>query len=175
MTFQSIQRVLVLAALAVLLVLVLTKESVLRGWEAVIASTVVSVSAATETGANPFLAIVSFNRETGHPTGLQITPECTSAFLMVPLVIVTGLLIWLRRQGSFWPLLGLAVASLLLLATNQVRIVAVVLLIKGMGFSSGYYWGHTIVGSVISIFGIGLSLISYALLAIRSGRGRTAA
>ncbi|WP_030451735.1 hypothetical protein [Herbidospora cretacea] len=156
--------------LGALLLAVLLIDDRMRGWEAVLASHVVALVARTETAVNSVMAIMSFNGETGDAIGLRISPECTSGFLIVPLLGVTILILWLSRRTSLWPLVALAVAVVVLFATNQVRILALVVLIKGLGFDPGYYWGHTMVGSVISVFGIGAALVAYVLLTMRGVR-----
>jgi exosortase/archaeosortase family protein len=173
-TRGRVARLALIAALTALLGFTLGVDGRIRGWEAMLSSHVVSLVTGTRTGVNPFLAIVSFTRPDGPPTGLQITPECTSAFLVLPILIVTGLMVWLRKQLTFWPIIGLLVTTVLLFGTNQIRILTVVLLIRGLGFDDGYYWGHTMIGSLISVFGIGLSLVVYVLFAIRRGRGGAA-
>ncbi|SDI00826.1 exosortase/archaeosortase family protein [Sinosporangium album] len=162
-------RILLTVMLAALLGFALGVDERLRGWEAYIASYVVAVAARTETGFNIVHAVVSFDRETGEAKGLQITPECTAAFLVIPLIVVTALIVWLRRKVSVWPMLALLAAVVLLALTDQARILTVVLLIKGLGFEPGYYWGHTMVGTVISVFGIGCTLVVYTVLAVRRG------
>lgn len=163
-------RVALSGVLSLLLGVVLLVDDRVRGWEAVLASHVVALVARTETAVNSVMAILSFNEETGDAVGLRISPECTSGFLIVPLLALTILILWLSRTVTLWPLAALAVAVAVLFASNQVRIVAVVVLIKGLGFDPGYYWGHTMVGSVISVFGIGVALVAYTLLTMRGVR-----
>ncbi|MBO3746068.1 hypothetical protein J5X84_08330 [Streptosporangiaceae bacterium NEAU-GS5] len=174
-TRGKVARLALVAALTALLGFTLGVDSRIRGWEALLSSEIVSLVTRTHIGVNPFLAIVSFPQPSGPRTGLQITPECTSAFLVLPLLIVTALMTWLRKRLTFWPIIGLAVTTALLFGTNQIRILTVVLMIRGMGFEEGYYWGHTMVGSLISVFGIGLSLVTYVMFAIRGGRRTGAA
>ena len=101
--------------------------------------------------------------------GLVITPECTIALLMIPFLIATALIVWMRRRMTL-PLVGLGVALLLLVAVNQARLLGIVLFVKEMGFQSGYYWGHTLVGSAITIIGLAGSLAS-----LRTSRSAAAA
>ncbi|GII96267.1 hypothetical protein [Sinosporangium siamense] len=167
-------RVTLTLVLAALLGFALGVDDRLRGWEAYLASHVVALGARTKSDYSLTRAVVSYDEGTANAGGLMITPECTSAFLVVPLIIVTALLVWLRRKVTLWPMLALLAAILLLATTNQVRILTCVLLIKGFGFDPGYYWGHTMVGSVISVIGIGTALVAYVLLAIRRNDARTA-
>jgi exosortase/archaeosortase family protein len=101
--------------------------------------------------------------------GLQITAECTVALLLPPFLLMTALAVWLRRKPSAWPLVALAVASGLLLMVNQLRLLAVVWFIQALGMKSGYYWGHTMVGSLITISGLAATLLVYAPLIITRG------
>ncbi len=123
--------------LSLLLGVVLLVDDRVRGWEAVLASHVVALVARTETAVNSVMAIISFNEETGDAVGLLISPECTSGFLIVPLLGVTILILWLSRKVTLWPLAALAIAVAVLFTSNQVRILAVVVLIKGLGFEPG--------------------------------------
>ena len=64
------------------------------------------------------------------PFGLRMSPECTSAFLLLPLLLV-GLINWL-------------------------------------GTDQGYYLGHTMFGSFVSVFGGAAALVLFVWLATRS-------
>jgi hypothetical protein len=98
--------------------------------------------------------------------GFMVTTECTIAFLLIPFLIATSLLIW-QRIMLVRPLIGLAVATAMLIGMNQLRLLQIAEFVKGMGLSSGFYWGHTIVGSVITIVGLAVSLIVFAMIAVR--------
>ncbi len=113
------------------------------------------------------LATVWFAMKTTH-IGLVITPECTVALLMIPFLFATALLIWYRAQTG-WPLLALAVAMCLLVAVNQLRLLSIVWFVQGMGFQSGF-WGHTLVGSMMTIAGLGGTLAIFVYLAVCRGR-----
>jgi exosortase/archaeosortase family protein len=98
--------------------------------------------------------------------GLVITPECTASLLMVPFIAASALLVW-QRVPLARPLVGLAVAVVSLIMVNQIRLLGIVWFVKAMGFSSGFYWGHTLVGSIVTIVGLASSLAMFAMLAIR--------
>jgi len=51
-----------------------------------------------------------------------------------------------------------------------VRLLGIVWFVKEMGFQSGYYWGHTLVGSMITIVGLAGSLATFAYLGVCRGR-----
>lgn len=98
--------------------------------------------------------------------GLVITPECTAALLMVPFIAAAALLVW-QRVALVRPIIGLAIAVVSLIMVNQLRILGIVWFVKAMGFSSGFYWGHTLVGSIITIVGLASSLAVFAMVAVR--------
>jgi exosortase/archaeosortase family protein len=98
--------------------------------------------------------------------GLVITPECTAALLMVPFIAASALLVW-QRVALARPIIGLAVAAVSLIMVNQIRLLGILWFVKAMGFSSGFYWGHTLVGSIITIMGLASSLAMFAMLAVR--------
>ncbi|GAA5198587.1 exosortase P [Rugosimonospora acidiphila] len=106
-------------------------------------------------------AVVVLHAGNPKSIGLQITPQCTSAFLIAPMVLTGAALLWLRPRQYKRVLIGLAVTVVLLFATNQLRIVGLAALIDGVGFKTGYYWGHTILGSMVSVVGGGASLLTF--------------
>ncbi|HEX4725900.1 MAG TPA: exosortase P [Pseudonocardiaceae bacterium] len=110
---------------------------------------------------------VYFGLGTAHPLGLTMTPECTSAFLLVPLIAVGALLIGLRPRIAGRVTWSLAVAAAILIVVNQVRILTMAALVSWLGTDRGYYWGHTMVGSVVSVFGGAIALVLFVWLATR--------
>jgi len=113
---------------------------------------------------------VYFGLGSAHPLGLTMTPECTSAFLLVPLILVGALLIGLRPRIAGRVMLSLLVAAVVLIVVNQVRILTMAALVGWLGTDRGYYWGHTMVGSVVSVFGGAIALVGFVWLATRPGR-----
>jgi exosortase/archaeosortase family protein len=113
---------------------------------------------------------VYFGLDSARPLGLTMTPECTSAFLLVPLILVGALLIGLRPRIAGRVMLSLLVAAVVLIVVNQVRILTMAALVGWLGTDRGYYWGHTMVGSVVSVFGGAIALVLFVWLATRQGR-----
>lgn len=73
-------------------------------------------------------------------------------------------------------LLGLGVGVVLLVATNQLRITMVVWLVQWLGVDTGYYWGHTLMGSAVSVVGGAATLATFVwLVAVREPRTQTRA
>jgi exosortase/archaeosortase family protein len=110
---------------------------------------------------------VYFGLGSASPLGLTMTPECTSAFLLVPLIAVAAVLIALRPGIARRVLVSLGVAALILIVVNQLRILTLAALVGWLGTNDGYYWGHTMVGSLVSVFGGAIALVLFVWLATR--------
>jgi exosortase/archaeosortase family protein len=122
----------------------------------------VSVAASQQT--------VYFGLGSANPLGLTMTPECTSAFLLVPLVVVAAVLVVLRPGIARRVLASLGIAGLVLVAVNQLRILTLAGLVSRLGTNDGYYWGHTMVGSLVSVFGGAVALVLFVWLATKPPR-----
>jgi hypothetical protein len=98
--------------------------------------------------------------------GLIVTSECTIALLIIPFLIATAALIW-QQLMLVRPLAGLGVAVVMLFAMNQIRLLQILGFVKKMGLNSGFYWGHTMVGSIITVVGLAVTLLAFAMIAVR--------
>lgn len=116
---------------------------------------------------------VYFGLGTHAPLGLTMTPECTSAFLLIPLVVVAAVLIALRPAISRRVVVSLGVAALILIIVNQLRILTLAALVGWLGTNSGYYWGHTLIGSLVSVFGGAIALVLFVWLATKRPKRRS--
>ncbi|MFJ6676025.1 exosortase P [Actinosynnema sp. NPDC091369] len=110
---------------------------------------------------------VYFGLGSDSPLGLRMTPECTSAFLVVPLLAVGAVMIALRPRITRRVLVALAVAGCAVVVVNQVRVLTLVGLVRWLGVDTGYYWGHTLLGSMVSVFGGAAALVAFVWLATR--------
>lgn len=113
---------------------------------------------------------VYFGLGSATPLGLRMTPECTSAFLLLPLLLVGAVMIALRPRIGRRVLVALAAAGVAVVAVNQLRVVTLVELVRWLGVDRGYYWGHTLLGSMVSVFGGAAALVLFVWLSTRSGR-----
>jgi exosortase/archaeosortase family protein len=104
------------------------------------------------------------------PFGLRMTPECSSVFLALPLVAVGAVMIALRPSVARRVLFALVVAALAILGINQLRVVGLVTLIGWLGTDQGYYWGHTLLGSMVSIVGGASALVLFVSLSTGTRR-----
>jgi exosortase/archaeosortase family protein len=113
---------------------------------------------------------VYFGLGSASPLGLTMTPECTSAFLLVPLVVVSAVLVALRPAIARRVLGSLGLATVILVVVNQLRIMTLAGLVGWLGTDRGYYWGHTMIGSLVSVFGGAIALVLFVWLATRGPR-----
>jgi exosortase/archaeosortase family protein len=99
--------------------------------------------------------------------GLEITPECSSAFLIAPIAIVAGALASRPRLPLTRILGAFLVAAGLLAIGNQVRVGLIAWLIETFGLRESYRWGHTIIGSLVSILFVAGALCVFAWIVVR--------
>jgi exosortase/archaeosortase family protein len=102
------------------------------------------------------------------PFGLRMSPECTSAFLLLPLLVVGTVMIVLRPHIARQVVGALGIALVVLVVVNQLRLLMLVGLVNWLGSDRGYYLGHTMFGSFISVFGGAAALVLFVWLATRS-------
>lgn len=102
------------------------------------------------------------------PFGLRMSPECTSAFLLLPLLLVAAAMIVLRPRISRQVLGALGISLVALVVVNQLRLLLLVGLVNWLGTDRGYYLGHTMFGSLVSVFGGAAALVLFVWLATRS-------
>lgn len=108
--------------------------------------------------------------------GLRMTSECSSVFMLLPLLLASAVLLWLGPRSVPRLLISLAVGCLALVLVNQTRLFGIAALVDRLGTDRGYYWGHTLLGSLVSVIGGAVALVLFVWLATRRPRAeRTAA
>lgn len=116
--------------------------------------------------------IIWFGLGTTGAYGLEITPDCSSALLIVPLCGLGMLLMIPRRLPVNRVAKALAVASVVLVAGNLLRIGVIAFAIRLGGIGTGYQIGHLVLGSLVSILCIGISLaLLTVIVTARDGAG----
>lgn len=110
---------------------------------------------------------VYFGLGSDTPLGLRMTPECTSAFLVLPLLVVGAVMIALRPRVTRRVLVALGAAAFAVVLVNQVRVLTLVGLVEWLGVDTGYHWGHTLLGSMVSVFGGAAALVLFVRPATR--------
>jgi exosortase/archaeosortase family protein len=116
--------------------------------------------------------ILWFGLGTSAAYGLVITPECSSALLIVPLCGLGILLLIPRRLAVTRVIRGLMVAAAVMVAGNVLRIGVIAAAVRFGGLGTGYQLGHLVLGSIISIIciGIGLTLLTVILVRQRPSK-----
>ncbi|MEU0797990.1 exosortase P [Amycolatopsis sp. NPDC005961] len=110
---------------------------------------------------------VYFGLSSATPFGLRMTPECSSAFLLLPLLVVTMAMLYFRPANAKRLFFSLGISALVVVLVNQLRILTIVGLVHEFGTDEGYYWGHTLLGSMVSVLGGAVSLVLFVWLATR--------
>ena len=90
---------------------------------------------------------------TGAPT-VQLGPQCTSAFLLVPLLLLTSTLVALRPRITRKALVALGFTALALVVVDQLRVLAAV-------GAAGW------LGSLLGVLGDGAALVLFVWLTVR--------
>lgn len=104
------------------------------------------------------------------PLGLRMTPECSSLYMLLPLLLVTAVLAWLRKGRGRRLLVSLGIACVAVILVNQLRVLTIVGLVDWLGTDRGYYWGHTLLGSLVSVIGGAVALVLFVWLVTRRSR-----
>ncbi|WP_164992578.1 archaeosortase/exosortase family protein [Streptomyces sp. L2] len=111
-------------------------------------------------------AVTFFGLGTPHAMGLRITAGCSSAMLIIPLLLVGAGFMLSRRSTVPRILAGTGIGAILLVITNQVRIGLIASFSQKWG-SEGFGWAHTVVGSLLSLVGVAASVTALLLVAMR--------
>ncbi|RJQ76276.1 exosortase/archaeosortase family protein [Pseudonocardiaceae bacterium YIM PH 21723] len=164
--YKALGRTLALLLAAGAVALVVTQHSY-RGMEVRLAALVLDGLGFGNVGVVPDRPSVFFLLGTDHPMGIKMTAECTSVFLIIPLVLLAAVLVAFRPQNGPRVLLALLISSAMLIMVNQLRLVDIALLADLLGGPRGYHWGHTVGGSLISIFGGAVTLVVFFWLTMR--------
>jgi exosortase/archaeosortase family protein len=98
--------------------------------------------------------------------GLVITPDCSSALLLVPLCGLGVLLLIPRKLPVGRIARALAVAGALLVTGNMLRIGVIAAATRLGGIGAGYQFGHLVLGSLISVVFIAASLILLIVIVV---------
>lgn len=164
-------------ALALLAVAALTVVflQAYRTAEVVVSGQLIGMFSSSGTWVDTSRQIVYFGLGGPDPLGLRMAAECTSALLILPLVVVSAVMIFLRPRISRRVLTSLGIGAVVLFAVNQLRLLLLVALVHFFGTGTGYYWGHTLLGSVVSVVGGAAALVVFVWLATRGTRNQRTA
>ncbi|MFD8396199.1 archaeosortase/exosortase family protein [Streptomyces sp. NPDC059680] len=111
-------------------------------------------------------AVTFFGLGTQHAMGLRITAGCSSAMLIIPLLLVGAGFMLSRRSTVSRILAGTGIGAVVLVVTNQLRIGLIASFSQKWG-DVGFGWAHTVVGSLLSLVGVAASVTILMLVALR--------
>lgn len=103
----------------------------------------------------------------GRATGIDITVGCTAAFLLLPFVLATTVLLAVRRIPALRAFTSLAVAVVVILLVNQARMLAITAGMATWGPEVGYARTHVLVGTAVSTLGVVLAGTCYLVVLLR--------
>ena len=109
-----------------------------------------------------------------HMLGLQVTLGCSSALLLTPVLLVAGLLLCVGHAPAARILLAALLAAGIVVCVNVLRLVMIALMVDWWGAATGFGWGHTLFGSVLTLAGMSAALAAFVLVLSRGGRVRAA-
>ena len=160
----------VAATLGAVIVTILLFQYQLRHVEAAAAATMYDLITPTLAAAQSPIIWFGLGRPGGF--GLLITPDCSAAFLLVPLLLLGMGLVLPVRLALRQVLSALATATVVLITGNLLRIGTIAVAMRVAGPDTGYQIGHLVIGSAISVIFISISLVLITI--IISGRQITA-
>jgi exosortase/archaeosortase family protein len=97
--------------------------------------------------------LVWFARGTPRVFGLNLTTECTSALLLIPLLVMVGSFAIFTRLNLLRQLGALLAGAALILTVNAVRVAGIAWATWEWGKQTGYAYSHVFVGSAFSLIG----------------------
>ncbi|MFF0226958.1 archaeosortase/exosortase family protein [Streptomyces sp. NPDC004629] len=143
-----------------------------RSVEAALGEHVVGLVTTGNTALSWDQAVTFFGLGTQHAMGLRITAGCSSAMLIIPLLLVGAGFMLSRRAPVARILAGTAIGAALLILTNQLRFGLIALFSQKWGYE-GFGWAHTVIGSIVSLVGVAVSVTVLLLVAMRRAEPRT--
>lgn len=102
--------------------------------------------------------------------GFMVSSGCSVAMLLIPPIVLASTLVGFRRISMARGLNALALAIVLLVSVNQIRLAAVVVSMQTWGFRLGYERSHVLIGSVITTVGLIAVTILFVVLVSRTKR-----
>lgn len=106
-----------------------------------------------------------------HMLGLEVTLGCSSDLLLIPILLTTGILLCVGPASPLRILSAAAMAAAIVVLVNMLRLVMIAALVSSWGVPAGFGWGHTLFGSVLTLFGMFAALAAFVLVL---GRARSA-
>jgi exosortase/archaeosortase family protein len=112
-----------------------------------------------------------FHLGTPHGFGLNLTAECTSALLLIPLFVMMGSFMIFTSLSLRRQFVAVLAGAALILVVNMIRVAGIAWATWHYGIT-GYDYSHVFVGSAFSLVGfVGAMLIALWIL-VRTDRAR---
>jgi exosortase/archaeosortase family protein len=102
--------------------------------------------------------------------GLNLTVECTSALLLIPLLVMMGSFAIFTRLGLRRQLTALFVGAFLILSVNALRVGIIAWATWKYGYDPGYKLSHVFVGSAFSLVGFVGAMLTALWILVRADR-----
>lgn len=108
----------------------------------------------------------------GRAVGYGITLGCTVAFLLLPFVLGTAVVLTVQRTTALRALAALAAAVAVVAACNQLRLLVILSGIRLLGLERGYSATHVLVGTALSTVGVVAAALLFLHVITRPTRRR---
>lgn len=173
---QALGRLVAGLALVGIVAVLLINNALMRAKEA----QAVAVTTSLATGTKAIAVNQSFAwgldpDTTAH--ALRVTNECTSAFLLVPLLLVGAVVAAAggRRFRLRRVLTATAICAAVAFGINVLRLTMIAWATNKWGEKAGYEWSHVVAGSVVTIIGATTAVAIFLVILMNgSKRGRAA-
>ncbi|MET9827988.1 hypothetical protein ABZ078_01470 [Streptomyces sp. NPDC006385] len=162
------------AAATVGAVLLADREAGFRAWEARAAGALLGLSTDAAVSVPPSGTSLFWDLGTARADGVMITAECTSAYALIVLLLLTGaVILWPGVRASAVVVAAVAAATVLS-GVNLLRILLIALTIRQWGADNWFDLTHVYVGTALSLLAAMLAALVFALLLRRTtGRRRS--
>ena len=143
---------------------VITQHAWYRGVEVALAARFVHAVLGVQVGVVRARDMFVFRLSGGGPAhfmGLGLSLGCSSLLLVAPAVLATVMLIFLSRTGLARLLVALALAVATVTGTNFLRLALIAGLVNAWGVDTGFGWGHSFFGTVLTLAGMSLAAYLY--------------
>jgi len=144
---------------------VLATETHMRQVEASVSAFVLRITHLAPV-AHPTGSAVIFTQD-NHWVGYSIAAGCTAALLIAPFFFVSAALLLSGRVSVRRGLIALLIASALVWAVNQLRLLLIAASMQLWGFRTGYNRSHVLAGGVLSTFGVAIGIVLFLAVMIR--------
>ncbi|OYD61139.1 exosortase/archaeosortase family protein [Rhodococcus sp. OK302] len=148
------------AVYSVAMLLLLTRQSAFRAWEAGLASFlngIVGAPTKWARGSDVFYVGIGTNKV----FALQLVTGCSTALLIIPMLLLAGIYVHFGRVRLLHMTIGLLLSCVAMLAVNMIRLVIVGVYTVHSG-RSGFELAHTIIGSLIVLAGGAVTLLLFS-------------